>query len=264
MRCIHCGHPCTATFQRIGTSFRLLTCGGNPTCGRPRDKYVEYQRSLLFLDLMLLRRKAYAHWMANCRHSALMTLAFFVLQTGAVLTLRYHLLLACCHPSLVSLLLQEALLFPGARLTGILVAFTVYSQLLGGSSYRRDGTVSPTPCKPSDPIPTAPPVPSAMYWPSTTELVHCTILSCFWKSFGFLFLVWKVFAAQWVLVGVWLASAPSTALGLSALIPGRFGSRNSWKASLLVAVGLSVELLVRLWCSQPLEGVVGSLLSCLS
>lgn len=68
--CIHCSTPIAHLYtnyskaddRSAGRGVRLTQC---PTCAQFADKYVEYDRSLLFIDLLLLRPEVYRHLRYN-------------------------------------------------------------------------------------------------------------------------------------------------------------------------------------------------------
>lgn len=63
MICIECTHPVTTLYTSYSpTNLRLTAC---PSCNKFADKYIEYDRVLIFIDLLLLRPQAYRHVVFN-------------------------------------------------------------------------------------------------------------------------------------------------------------------------------------------------------
>lgn len=63
MICVHCSAPVSSLYERYrGNHIRLAVCD---SCHQVADKYIEYDKVLLFIDLMLLKQQAYKHTIYN-------------------------------------------------------------------------------------------------------------------------------------------------------------------------------------------------------
>ncbi len=63
MICVHCSAPVSSLYERYkGNHIRLAVCNN---CHQVADKYIEYDKVLLFIDLMLLKPQPYKHTIYN-------------------------------------------------------------------------------------------------------------------------------------------------------------------------------------------------------
>jgi transcription elongation factor Elf1 len=62
-RCIECSHPTPQIYVEYGKgNIRLMQC---ENCGKFCDKYVEFDLTILFIDMILLKATAYRHLVYN-------------------------------------------------------------------------------------------------------------------------------------------------------------------------------------------------------
>ena len=82
--CVNCGTPVDKLYLQFGGGYRLHKCAA---CGEVADKYVEYERALVVIDLVLLKRAAFRHLMFNVEttRTALLHLAAASVGIDAVM-----------------------------------------------------------------------------------------------------------------------------------------------------------------------------------
>lgn len=75
-RCIECGFPSQKIISKLSSTHHLVTC---KNCNHPCDKYFEYTSIIKLIDLLLMKKQIFVHYIYNTSSSKLIFLYFILI-----------------------------------------------------------------------------------------------------------------------------------------------------------------------------------------
>lgn len=67
-RCVECNHETEKILKKLATYNQVLVCH-NKKCSKKTDKYYEYNSVMCVIDLLLMKKEIFRHFVYNIKHS---------------------------------------------------------------------------------------------------------------------------------------------------------------------------------------------------